>query len=143
MKISRQFVLSLLVVFGALPLIAAEHTQDSLEKVRELVAAKKAVLIDVREKIEWDAGHIDGARLVPMSKLKGKLTNEQLRELLPADKIVYLYCAGGRRCLEVATMLENQKLQLRALKQGYQTLLNDGFSKALPEEVKPETTSVK
>ncbi len=127
-------LMSLVLSFGAaLPLMAAEHTKDSLEKVRELVAAKKAVLVDVREKAEWDAGHIEGAKLVPMSVLKGKLTDERLRELLPADKVIYLYCAGGVRCLDVAETLKDRKLGLKPLKQGYQTLLKEGFPKALSE----------
>ncbi len=126
-----------LVLSGSLSAIAADHTKDSLDKVRELVASKKAVLVDVREKVEWDAGHIEGAKLVPMSTLKGDMTDKKLRELLPADKIIYLYCAGGFRCLEVAKMFEDQKLQLRALKQGYPTLLKEGFVKASPEPAKP------
>jgi rhodanese-related sulfurtransferase len=110
--------------------IGAEHTKDSMEKVRELIAADKAILVDVREKVEWDAGHIEGAKWVPMSKLTGELTSEEIKKLLPPDKIVYLYCAGGYRCLDVAEMFEDQKLQLRALKQGYQTLLKEGFPNA-------------
>ncbi|MDZ4852995.1 MAG: rhodanese-like domain-containing protein [Pirellulaceae bacterium] len=125
------------------PALAADHTKDSLDKVGELVAAKKAVLIDVREKVEWDAGHIQGAKFVPMSKLKGKLTDEQLLELLPADKVLYLYCAGGYRCLDVAEMLEGRKLQLRALKQGYQVLLKEGFPNEKPEAEKAEVRQAK
>ncbi len=118
---------------------AADHTKDSLEKVRELVAAKKALLVDVREKNEWDAGHIEGAKLVPLSTLKGGASDEQLRKLFPPDKVVYLYCAGGFRCLEVAKMFEDKKLQLRALKPGYQTLLKEGFPIAPPATDKPTT----
>ncbi|MEX0702337.1 MAG: hypothetical protein WD069_09600 [Planctomycetales bacterium] len=35
---------------------AAEHTSDSLATVKANVAAKKSVLVDVREKGEWDRG---------------------------------------------------------------------------------------
>ncbi len=93
--------------------MAADHTKDSLEKIRELLAAKKAILVDVREKVEWDAGHIEGAKLVPMSSLKGNIPDDQLQKLFPPDKIVYLYCAGGYRCLDVAEYFEDRKLQLR------------------------------
>jgi rhodanese-related sulfurtransferase len=117
--------------------MAVEHTKDSLEKVRELVDAKKALLIDVREKAEWDAGHIEGAKLVPMSSLKGELSDKKIRELFPSDKVIYLYCAGGFRCLEVAKMLEDQRLQLRALKPGYPILLKEGFPIASPATERP------
>ncbi len=129
-----------LAMIITLPLVAADHTKDSLEKVRELIAAKKAILVDVREKSEWDAGHIQGAKLVPMSILKAKLSDERLRELLPADKVIYLYCAGGVRCLDVAETLKDRKLDLKPLKQGYQTLLKEGFAIAKPEATQPASS---
>ena len=58
-----------------------------------------AVLIDVREQYEWDAGHIDGARHVPLSDLPHRLSE------LPADADVVFYCqTGGRsaRALDLA-----------------------------------------
>ncbi len=142
MKFVYRLLLMVFALSGSIPAMAVDHTKDSLEKVRELIAAKKAVLIDVREKSEWDAGHIEGAKLVPMSTLKGEMTDKKLRALLPADKILYLYCAGGFRCLEVAKMFEDQKLQLRALKQGYPTLLKEGFTKASSETEKPSKKAV-
>ncbi len=115
--------------------MAADHTSDSLDKVKELLAAKKAILVDVREKSEWDAGHIQGAKFVPMSKLKETISEQQLKEYFPEDKIIYLYCAGGYRCLDVAEMFEdNKKLQLKALKHGYINLLKAGFTKAEAEK---------
>ena len=44
---------------------AAEHTKDTPQAVKEAVADGKAVLLDVREKDEWDAGHIKGAGCCP------------------------------------------------------------------------------
>src|SRR5262249_23255597 len=49
--------------------LAAEHTKDSLDTVKQNLAAKKAVLIDVREIGEWKRGHLADARLVPLSEL--------------------------------------------------------------------------
>jgi phage shock protein E len=120
---------------------AADHTTDSLEKVKELLASKKAILVDVREKSEWDAGHIAGAKFFPMSKLKEKISEQQLQEIFPEDKIVYLYCAGGYRCLDVAEMFEDhKKLQLKALKFGYINLIKAGFSKAEAEKQDAKAT---
>jgi phage shock protein E len=134
--------LVLLSLSAASWLIAADHTQDSLDRVKELLESKKAVLIDVREQVEWDAGHIEGAKLVPMSRLKGKLSEEELKKLFPPDKIFYLYCAGGYRCLDVAEMLEDEKRDLRALKFGYVNLLKAGFKKAMPEEKKETDAAI-
>jgi len=61
--------------------------------------ADDAVVVDVREQYEWDAGHIDGARLMPLGELPNRL-NE-----LPRDADVVFYCqTGGRsaRALDVA-----------------------------------------
>jgi rhodanese-related sulfurtransferase len=140
-----QYIRNLLSVWLGLSLscvaFAADHTTDSLEKVKELLASKKAILVDVREKSEWDAGHIAGAKFVPLSKLKERITEQQLKEFFPEDKIIYLYCAGGYRCLDVAEMFEDQKkLQLKALKHGYINLIKAGFSKAEAEKQDTKAT---
>lgn len=52
-------------------------------------------LIDVREQVEWDLGHIDGARLLPKDEiLSGRVT-------VPADRTVVLHCAVGGRSGQV------------------------------------------
>jgi adenylyltransferase/sulfurtransferase len=58
-----------------------------------------AMVVDVREQYEWDAGHIDGARLIPLGELPNRL-NE-----LPRDAGIVFYCqTGGRsaRALDLA-----------------------------------------
>lgn len=52
-------------------------------------------LIDVRQQVEWDLGHIDGARLVPKDEiLSGRVE-------LPTDRPVVLHCAVGGRSGQV------------------------------------------
>jgi rhodanese-related sulfurtransferase/DNA-binding HxlR family transcriptional regulator len=46
------------------------------------------VLIDVRPAEEFDAGHIEGARSIPLEELEGRLAE------LPADREVVAYCRG-------------------------------------------------
>ena len=46
------------------------HTTDPLDQVNVKVEAKKANLVDVREQAEWDRGYIQGAVLIPLSKLR-------------------------------------------------------------------------
>ena len=109
---------------------AQEHTKDSLADVKKALVDKKAVLIDVREKTEWDAGHLKDAKLLPLSLLKEKELPKDLAELLPKDKIAYLHCAAGKRCLVAAEILKKAGYEVRALKEGYGSLLKEGFSKA-------------
>jgi hypothetical protein len=64
---------------------AQEHTKDPLDAVKKAVASKKAVLIDVREKAEWDQGHLKDARLLPLSSLKENSLPKDLSQILPKD----------------------------------------------------------
>ncbi len=110
---------------------AQEHTKDSLEQVKKAMADKKAVLFDVREKGEWDKGHLKDAKLLPLSSLKEESLPKELQALLPKDKVVYLHCASGGRCLTAADILRKKGYDVRPLKDGYKDLLRQGFPKAV------------
>jgi rhodanese-related sulfurtransferase len=98
------------------------------------MAKKEAVLVDVREKSEWDAGHLEGALLVPLSWLReasaGEKFSERLAEKLPAKKILYLHCRSGRRVLAAASILRKQGYDARPLKAGFEALRDAGFTPA-------------
>ena len=132
---STLFLGGLLVscVLSGKPIQAEEHTRDKLEQVISAIDAKKAVLVDVREKSEWDKGHLKGAKLVPLSALKKELTPEEVQKIIPKDAIVYCHCASGYRCLEAAPLLRKCGYEVRALQPGYKALLKAGLPPA-PEE---------
>ena len=109
---------------------ALEHTKDSPEAVKKALAAKTAVLIDVRELKEWEAGHLQDAALFPLSKIKEGTTVEELAKLLPKGKVVYLHCRAGGRCMTAAEILVKQGYDVRPLKIGYDDLIKLGFPKA-------------
>ena len=110
------------------------HTKDSLETVRKRLTAKKAVLIDVREKGEWDAGHLKAAKLVSLSQLRKNRGNaefaKRLAKTLPKKKIIYCDCRSGGRVLLAAPILRKLGYDVRSLKAGYESLLKAGFKKA-------------
>lgn len=110
--------------------IAGEHTRDSLDTVKARLKDKSAVLVDVREQKEWDEGHIQDARLVPLSELKKGTEAEKIAKDLPKKKIVYCHCAAGARALAAADILKKQGYDVRPLKPGYKDLLEAGFPKA-------------
>lgn len=60
----------------------------------ERVAAGHADLIDVREQYEWDAGHIEGARHVPVHELA-----KAAQELDPDRPVVLVCRVGGRSAM--------------------------------------------
>jgi rhodanese-related sulfurtransferase len=109
------------------PAFAAEHTRDSLATVQRGVAEQKAVLVDVREKEEWEDGHLRDARLLPLSTLERGVAKEDLARVLPQDKVIYLHCALGGRCLQAAALLKKHGYDVRPLKQGFDALLDAGF----------------
>ena len=110
------------------------HTKDSLETVRKRLASKKAVLADVRENREWNAGHLKAASLVPLSQLRENAGNKefakQLAKSLPKGKIVYCHCKSGGRVLIAAPILRKFGYDVRPLSAGYGALLKAGFKKA-------------
>jgi acetyl esterase/lipase len=106
------------------------HTADPLDEIKKAVADGTAVLIDVRERGEWDGGHLAGATLLPLSRIQDGVPADELAKLLPAGKRVYLHCGRGGRCLTAAELLSAPGRDLRPLKAGYNDLVKAGFEKA-------------
>jgi len=98
------------------------------EQVQDLIRSGDVQLGDVREKDEWNAGHITGAVHVPKSYLE-QWAEDRLPE---KDKTTILYCAAGVRSAMAADTL--QKL-------GYQNVISmaGGFNR-WKDSGKPWTT---
>ncbi len=76
---------------------AATGSTITPRELRELLdSGKKLALIDVREPVEWDINHIDGAQLIPKSLIS---SGEGLAQL-PHDRKAVLYCKTGVRSAE-------------------------------------------
>ena len=60
---------------------------------------QSGTLIDVREPVEYAAGHVSGAVLVPMGQLTARMKE------LDRSRPVYLICATGNRSLAMADLL--------------------------------------
>lgn len=120
------------VVSIAATVIAAEHTKDSLEKVKDNLAQKKAVLLDVREQDEWNKGHLRDAQLIPLSELKRVAADpalqQKLDKSLPKDRIIYCHCASGRRVLPASDILKKLGYDIRPLTAGFDDLVEAGFA---------------
>ncbi len=64
--------------------------QVHVDQVRGLVESG-AYIIDVREKGEYDAGHIKGAVNIPLSQFRDRISE------VPKDRPVYLHCRSSQR----------------------------------------------
>jgi len=71
------------------------------------------LIIDVRTEAEWNAGHIEGAVLIPYESIGAKI------EAVTKDrsKRIYVYCRSGRRSQIAKTSLD---------KLGYKDIVNLG-----------------
>ena len=131
----RIFTSVALFAFGIIRLAMGQdltHTKDSLETVKSNFKEGKAVIVDVREQGEWDAGHLKGAMLMPMSKLKKEDQAAEMLKALPKDKIVYTHCKAGKRALACGEILKKQGFDVRPLRPGYEELLKAGFEFKFP-----------
>ena len=84
-------------------------------------------MLDVREPEEWQAGHLAGAGLLPLSVLEKGGTLQAYAQVLPKDKIIYCYCLAGGRCMEAAAILQPLGYDVRPLRSGYPQLVKAGF----------------
>jgi rhodanese-related sulfurtransferase len=66
-----------------------------------LLSDANAQLIDVRDHGEWEAGHLDGARSLPLEQLRADPERE-----LPAGATLVFVCAKGVRSLAAAKLAE-------------------------------------
>ena len=71
-----------------------------VNEVRGLVE-KGAYILDVREKREWDNGHIVNANHIPLSELRQRMDE------IPRDVPVYVHCRSGQRSYNACLALQS------------------------------------
>ena len=109
----RMFTLVLL--FVSTIALAADYTKDGLEVIKDKVQKGEVILVDVREKNEWDEAHVLGAKLFPLSRLSKGASKEEIESVVGRDKVVYLHCKAGVRCMKAAEILEKQGFKVQAI----------------------------
>ncbi len=82
--------------------------QVPVTMVRELVE-KSAFIVDVREKHEYEAGHLINAINIPLSELRQRMSE------IPTDVPVYLHCRSSQRSYNALMALKNS---------GYDNVMN-------------------
>ena len=86
----------------ALALWAAEHALQGVDQlaVGDLASRRNGLIVlDVRGRSEWEAGHVPGATLIPLAELPDRLGE------LPDDRPVAVHCQGGSRSAIAASLL--------------------------------------
>ncbi len=84
-------------------------------ELRRRMKSGDVVLIDVRPKVEYEAGHIDGALSIPIDQLDARLAD------LPEDHEIVAYCRGPYCAFagEAVRRLEAVGIPARRLADGY------------------------
>ncbi|MGH3022631.1 MAG: ThiF family adenylyltransferase, partial [Gaiellaceae bacterium] len=104
---------------------------DEIDAVRasELQEGGGTVFVDVRERNEWDEGHIPGAVHVPRSHLESKIE----QSVPDRDGNLVVYCASGNRSAFAAKALEELGYaSVASLSGGFAGWKRNGFPFDLP-----------
>lgn len=89
---------------AAMPAVAASEAA--------VLHGQGAVLVDVREPFEWNAGHAPGATHIPLGQLARRISE------LPQDKQIVLVCRSGNRSAQATAMLTSAGLDAANLTGG-------------------------
>lgn len=98
-----------------------------VEKLQE----SGAFLLDVREEVEWQAGHIKGAVHFPLDTLRGRIHE------LPSSETIYLYCHAGLRGYLASRILQEHGFRVKNLDGGNKTYLVARKERKLSEKQVP------
>jgi rhodanese-related sulfurtransferase len=74
---------------------------DFDELAKEWRKDSTSVVIDTRQILEWEAGHVKGARFIPFYEVLDRMGE------LPTDVDVFIYCGSGYRASAVASLLQH------------------------------------
>jgi molybdopterin/thiamine biosynthesis adenylyltransferase/rhodanese-related sulfurtransferase len=102
---------------------------------RELIERDSPVIVDVRERDEWDEGHLPGAIHVPRGFLESRI-----EQAVPdRSKPVLLYCAAGNRSAFAAQTLEQLGYDhVASLAGGYTDWKRNGYPTELTRSLSPQ-----
>ncbi len=105
------------------------------QQVADLLRREDIQLADVREKDEWNAGHIPGAVHVPKSFLE-----QWAEDRIPdKSKTTVLYCAGGvRSAMAAVTLKQLGYANVISMAGGFNRWKDGGLSWVTPESFTPE-----
>jgi hydroxyacylglutathione hydrolase len=82
--------------------IATTERIDFAGLAKVLADEPDAVLVDTRQVLEWEAGHVSGATFVPFYEVLDRMDE------FPADRKAYVYCGSGYRAAAVASLLQRE-----------------------------------
>jgi sulfur-carrier protein adenylyltransferase/sulfurtransferase len=108
---------------------------DEISTSDAAALADGPVFVDVRERDEWDEGHIPGALHVPRAYLESRIESA----VPDHERPVVVYCASGNRsAFATRTLEEMGYTDVRNLTGGYVDWKRNGLPTQLPRSLDPE-----
>ena len=108
---------------------------DEISTSDAAALADGPVFVDVRERDEWDEGHIPGALHVPRAYLESRIESA----VPDRDRPIVVYCASGiRSAFATRTLEEMGYADVRNLAGGYVDWKRNGLPTQLPRSLDPE-----
>ncbi len=93
----------------------------TLEELSTQLASDGVVLLDVRGKDEWMAGHLPGSLNIPVGHLRGRSTE------IPRDRPVITHCqTGGRAAIAASVLIAEGFRDVRQFTGGFAEWQSDG-----------------
>ena len=72
------------------------------ETVKKILAASKALVIDVRTLDEWNKGHLSSAKHIEWQNISNEIQKEKIKK----TQTIYVYCQSGSRAEKAKQALE-------------------------------------
>ena len=94
---------------------------NAVEVSEKLKNGKRPLLVDVRQPNEFQRGHINGAKLIPLGEL-----GRRMKEL-PKTKEIVVVCATGNRSRSATKMLVREGYNAVNMKGGMMSWARSGF----------------
>jgi sulfur-carrier protein adenylyltransferase/sulfurtransferase len=112
--------------------IKGEIDEIDVSRAREYLSDGEVVAVDVRERDEWEEGHIPGAVHIPRGSLE-----QRIESAVPdRSRPVVVYCAGGSRSAFAAKTLEDLGYeQVVSLAGGFTDWKRNGLPFELPRSL--------
>ena len=105
--------------------VKSEIDEIDVPAAAELASRSSPVFVDVRDRNEWDEGHIPGAVHVPRGNLESRIEGA----VPDRDAQVVVYCASGARSAFAAKALEELGYEnVASLAGGFNEWKRNGFA---------------
>ena len=103
------FLVALLAIIGFIIIYSRQTMKKNMTFLNEqdfAAVMRKGQLIDIRKKDDFEKGHINGARNIPL----GMLTKSMSK--LRGDQPIYLVCASGKQSKRAAMLLVSKNFTI-------------------------------